>query len=98
MVKARSNTLKLKWRDWAIDDKECLCCRGEIETIEHFVLDCSKLEHIRIKYIELQRPRIEQRDEIMVNLLMFGEKDGDYYVNILWEMWKERMKLITAGQ
>ena len=99
MEKARSNTLRLRWRNWALDDEKiCLLCGCGVETLEHFILDCCKLEQIRIKYVELQRPMIEQRDEIMVSLLMFDEKDAEHHVSIVWEMWRERGRLIEMGQ
>ena len=80
------------------DAKVCLLCGDGVETLEHFVLDCSKLEHIRMRYVELQRPMIEQRDKIVRDLLMFGDKSADYYVNIVWEIWKERKKLMLQSK
>ena len=99
MLKARSNTLKLRWREWGLEeDKLCLLCRGGLETLEHFVLDCPELEDVRMRYVELQRPMVEERDQIMINLLMFDEEDAEYHVNILWELWSKRGKLNASRQ
>ena len=45
LYRCRSNTLKLKWRNrFAGGDEICDLCGGsEVETLEHFLLDCVSL-------------------------------------------------------
>ena len=45
LYRCRSNTLKLKWRNrFAGGDERCDLCGGsEVETLEHFLLDCVSL-------------------------------------------------------
>ena len=44
MMKIRSNSLKLRWREFNnAADKSCNLCSTEVETLEHFMLDCIKL-------------------------------------------------------
>ena len=62
MIKARSNTLKLGWREWTVqENKICQQCKIEIESLEHFILMCTKLQHLRNKYIQLQLPMNENK-------------------------------------
>ena len=97
MMKARSDTLKLRWREWGVnEEKECLLCRGGIEDLQHFLLDCVKLENVRSKYLELMRPRREDSELIMRIILMMNGCDRQpvYYVNLIWDLWRERGRLI----
>ena len=44
MMKIRSNSLKLRWREFNnAADKFCNLCSTEVGTLEHFMLDCIKL-------------------------------------------------------
>ena len=55
MKKARSDTLKLGWRNWAIDEEKiCKLCGHEIETNKHFLLRCFKLEFLET-YIKFDK-------------------------------------------
>ena len=62
MKKAKSNTLKLGWREWTVqENKICQLCKIEIESLEHFIQLCTELQHLRNKYIQLQLPMNENK-------------------------------------
>ena len=70
MMKARANVLKLNWRNQGNEElKKCSLCKCHIETIDHFLLDCDKLQLIRNKYLILQRPQILDADSIINKML-----------------------------
>ena len=48
LYRYKSKTLKLKWRNrFAGGDERCYLCGGsEVETLEHFLLDCVSLEEV----------------------------------------------------
>ena len=67
MMRARSNTLSLGWRKFGMEEeKKCKLCQKEEETLEHFLVECIKLQETRSRYIELQRPNTENRKNIMI--------------------------------
>ena len=45
--------------------KGCRLCGAEKEDDEHFLLECGRLEEIRGGSLELQRPRLEDVDEVI---------------------------------
>ena len=100
MMNARADTLKLRWREWMTSDgKVCTICRSSEETLEHFILDCQGLQEVREKYIELQRPMVEDREEVMANVLMYDKcswTKKEYYVDMIYELWNERTKRIGS--
>ena len=78
------------------EEKTCLICQQGVEDLQHFLLDCVGLEIVRAKYIELQRPRIEDGELLKRIILMMEESNRPpvYYVDLIWELWKERRRLI----
>ena len=100
MMNARANTLKLGWRSYFHDNNSlCKLCNEQVETLEHFLIDCQRIQYIRQKYSLLQRPHIENKKDIMRTLLLFDEVIDDYEtpINALYEMWKEREKLLAES-
>ena len=105
MVKARTNTLKLGWRNWETEmEKKCEICEIENEDLKHFLLECTFLEKLRCQFIELQRPRNEDINELMARILLFGwkkeryqEEQIEYFVDMVFELWKERERLRKAA-
>ena len=96
-MKASSNTLRLRWREWGtVEEKICILCRDGIESLEHFMLECVALEYVRSRYSELVRPRMGNNEQLMVKILMFIESDRApiYHVDLVWELWRERKRLI----
>ena len=105
MVKARTNTLKLGWRNWETEmEKKCEICEIENEDLKHFLLECTFLEKLGCQFIELQRPRNEDINELMARILLFGwkkeryqEEQIEYFVDMVFELWKERERLRKAA-
>ena len=57
MFRARTNTLSLGWRGTHTNvPTNCPMCGREDEDLEHFILQCSKLQELRIDSIILQQP------------------------------------------
>ena len=100
MMRARSDTLKLQWREWATESgKMCRMCKTQVETLDHFLVDCSKLQETRMKYIELQWPKGEKVDELINRILLLDERNrenSEYYIDMLWDLWMERKKQMSA--
>ena len=93
MLKARSNTLELGWRNWGVsEEKECKMCHATEESLTHFLIKCPELQTIRNKYIEFQWPLQEDEDELVSKILILGspENKEEYFVDILFEMWCNR--------
>ena len=90
--RARTNCLTLgdRKRHWG-EETNCFMCREGREDLRHFILDCDRLEEIRIGIIGLQRPRLEDWREVLGRFL-YGE-DGESGRRGLWRMWKERERL-----
>ena len=98
MINARANTLKLGWRDWGLEEEKiCKMCRGGIEDLRHFLLECPKLEPIRNKYLELQRPRMEDELDIIGIILLLKGKPNylqtQKYLDMIWDIWRQRTKI-----
>ena len=99
-MNARADTLKLRWREWMTDEgRNCALCGCAEETLEHFLLECERLQVVRCKYIELQRPLNEDLELIIASVLMYDKctwKEKEYYVDMIYELWTERKRLIGA--
>ena len=53
MFRCRTNTLKLRWRDgFSGGAVSCLLCGAEVETVEHFVMKCERIQTIRERHME----------------------------------------------
>ena len=98
MMKARSNTLKLNWREFGTEAaKQCKMCGQSIETLEHFILDCNRLQGVRSSYVELQRPIIEDKKNLLATILLLeGRCDGntEYFIDLLWNLWNKREQIL----
>ena len=98
MMRARSNTLKLKWRNWGLqENKICDLCSLEIESLEHFLIDCPKLQIVRQQYVELQKPTILNKNEIMAIILLLKICTNQldiYYIDMINNSWNVRNKLL----
>ena len=89
---AKTNCLRL--RDRAREDsKECRICAQGDENLMHFMLHCSELANIRSRRIELQKPHIENEEEVVGDYL-FKKEDQPHKMGNLYNMWKRRMYLL----
>ena len=97
-MRARSNTLKLKWRNWGLhENKICDLCLSEIETLDHFLIECPKLQIVRQQYVELQRPTNLNRNEIMAMILLlkkYTDQSDIYFIDMIYNLWNERNKML----
>ena len=95
MYRFRSNTLKLNdQKRHQNGDIKCPLCEYEIEDIEHFMLNCTKIEEERQKIMQLQRPRIENTKEIIGSLIFQCNSETE---TKLYKMWNRRMKLMEES-
>ena len=84
---ARTNCLRLGDRR---REEGCVICRGmDLEDLLHFVLDCWELEEERRGVLELQRPRVEQRQTV-VGEFLFRDEGRGRKSEILMKMWRKR--------
>ena len=68
--RARANCMELRDRKrHEGEDTKCIVCGGEIENLEHFLLHCRGCNELRTQTRKLQQPHIENRTEIIGNLL-----------------------------
>ena len=98
MMKARADVLKLNWRNHGdTPNKLCKLCNEQNETLEHFLIDCNKLQIIRNKHTILQRPMIENKETIISKILLldFEEDNIKYYLSILSQLWTTRNQLLN---
>ena len=97
-MRARSDTLDLAWRDWSIHaNKICKLCDLEVETLEHFLIDCSKLQTYRNNYICLQHPRNDNQSYLIKEVLILTseyEYPPIYFVDLIYGMWIKRKELL----
>ena len=98
MMRARSDTLNLAWRNWGVDEaKTCKLCGAEDETLKHFIIRCDRLQEIRKGFLLLQRPNIENEDEIISEFLFMGEnieQNRNEHLVQLQTLWTVRKKII----
>ena len=92
LYRCRSNTLKLKWRNrFAMKDEKCDLCGGfEVETLEHFLLDCVSLGEVRRRR-GMQGIPVEE-------VLLFEVWDGrciSDFRNYIGELWNWRKELMS---
>ena len=95
MFKCRSNSLQLGWRNrFRGGNVECNMCGGGVETLEHFLLECERLEGVRERFgtgevLDLKK------------LLLFDKATKDetaQYMRLVLELWMERERLAAGGQ
>ena len=98
MIRARSNTLNLAWRDWSLNaSKNCKICDNEIETLKHFLIDCSALQKFRNEYICLQLPRNVDENSLIMEILLLSNHyniPSIYYVDMLFYIWNKRKEML----
>ena len=96
LYKARSNTLPLNDRKrHQKKETKCEMCEAPLEDLEHFLLDCPALEEERRKHISLQRPQIEQRDDLLGRVLFMSDEAGEMK-DCLQRMWTFRYNRINV--
>ena len=98
MIRASTNTLSLNWRNsYKGKSEKCPYDDCDIETLEHFLIDCTGYENIRN---ELNFPaNYHDKDQLIAKVLLFDtqdnsdrQKDKQFIKNI----WKTRNRKIQA--
>ena len=96
MFRYRTNTLNLNDRKrHKNEDTKCDLCGEENEDLEHFLLECTALNKERNEIIEIQRPRIENKNDLLSQIL-FGND-----INIesgLQKIWLKRLSLLEQKE
>ena len=93
LYKARANVLQLNDRKrHQGESTSCPLCNFEFENLKHFILECEKLEEIRIENIYLQRPQEEKPDKI-IGKFLFNENIEETK-RTLTKLMKKRDQLI----
>ena len=98
MMQARADALNLGWRGFEMDrSKICKICEGgEEETLLHFILDCTRLQSIRMKHTIKQLPGQENKRKLMQTILLLDvnqEELADSMTKLLYEIWGERQRI-----
>ena len=88
--KVKTNCLFFKKRD---EQNLCKICGEENESLAHFMLHCNKLSKIRTQQLRLQRPYIENEEEILSKLI-FENEEIEETKDIILKMWNFRLELI----
>ncbi len=70
---------------------ECKLCGAELENINHFILWCPSLQHLRQRAVELHQPYQEDEDYI-IGRFLFKETRLKEKKEILNQMWNKRKK------
>ena len=96
--RARSNTLQLNDRN-IHSNKETNCpnCGPQniIETIEHFIIDCTTYNSDRQQLIELQHPYNENGDKV-IGQFLFSKVNLEKKKEVLFQMWKKRERQLKT--
>ena len=91
LFKARTNTLKLGWRNrFEKGNVDCKLCGAGEETLTHFLKECTGLQKLRHDY-GMDRYEIEEI------LLFKGKICPDLSKSYLNAIWKERKKKIVCS-
>ena len=96
MYRARANCLQLNDRKrFGNEETNCTLCGQEEENIVHFILTCPELANIRSEnYMkEFQQPYIENKDEIIGDLL-FKTENMEEKKEVIYKLWITKKKII----
>lgn len=98
IIRGRTNTLTLNWRNrFQNKSEQCPCCNSEIETLEHYILDCEEYSDIRQNYSFLHNIENQNRSNIIANILVFETLATDEIENrkeYMIKIWKRRQNKI----
>lgn len=90
MLRARTNTLSLNWRNrYQGKNEKCPYNDCDIETLEHFLTECKGYENIRNQFHFTAN--YEERDNVIAEILLFTkQKNSDIqqkkeYINNIWK-------------
>ena len=77
LFRVRSNTLKLGNRERFVGGNVgCVLCGDELEDLEHFIMECRRLQQERNELVRLQRPLEEDRERVLGAVILCDESNG----------------------
>ena len=96
MYRYRTNTLNLNDRKrYKNENTKCDLCEEENENMEHFLLECKALDNERKEIVELQRPRIENKNELLSQILFRNDVNMELR---LQKLWLKRLDLLKQNE
>ena len=100
ILRGRTNSVTLNWRNrFQNKSEQCPCCEHEIETLEHFLLDCEEYREIRQTQTFFQNP--ENRNDTIKSILIFEAlplKEIEDRKDFMVKIWKRRQSKIEDGR
>ena len=75
------------------ESNDCKICGEEKEDLTHFLLNCKKLNHVRVCSIILQKPHNRDITETIGDFF-FNNEDIDKKKSLLYQMWLTRINII----
>ena len=99
LVQGRTNTLNLNWRNRFQNKNEtCPCCDNEIETLEHFLLDCPTYGNIKVNFEFWKKLEGKRKEEKLANILAFENLTNEQiesrkkFIGRLWQRRKTEIR------
>ena len=101
LVRGRTNSLNLSWRNKFVNGEvHCACCGNEVESLAHFLLDCSVYTEIRTQFAFILQLNGKSVGEKIANILVFDEvTDNEIKVrkSYISKLWKKRKSYQRAN-
>ena len=96
--KCRTNNLNLNYRKrFRGESTMCEMCGAENENLNHFLLWCTKYNEKRNKCWKLQRPYIEDEDQVIGELL-FDNLCSEQSKEVIYNFWKKREEILRERE
>jgi hypothetical protein len=93
MYRSRSNSLKLGWRNRFLGgDVICELCGAEVETLQHFLKVCERLQRVR------ERHQVDESTTLADILLFQGKSHENVkrFMSYVEEMWRARSGILRS--
>lgn len=102
LVRGRTNTLNLNWRNkFQNKPEECPCCGHESETLQHFLLECPENYDIRNDTtLSIQLPDADTDTKLgnILALTALNNNQIEDRKNYVKRLWNKRAKKVKAVQ
>ena len=91
----------LYWRNRFVGKEEkCPCCDAEVETLEHFLLNCPAYQEIRNNSKLFEEEENIENVARLGNLLLFGKLNKESIITrkmFLKDIWKKRQRKLREN-